>query len=260
MKIFTTCMECINEFGHPNLECKLQEVKNDGIYENTCSNGHKTYTLLSGEKFQLLFDMGLDALKKGYKHEAVTCFTNSLERFYEWFISYVSLKHDINYDSFEETWGCVSVQSERQLGAFYFFYLLEFKKAPESINGNKTKFRNRVIHQGLIPSYEQVYNYGEYILKYINNVVEELKKNNPKFNETVSKVYFSRTSKLHLEYSKQGKKINSMSMSHAINIHSKTSESFKDALESVEKAQSMLAGFEQLSMGGTINDSKGTDR
>lgn len=260
MKIFITCMECLSEYGYPNLECKLQEVANDGVYENTCNKGHKTYTLLSSEKFQLLFDMGLEAFKEGYKHEAVTCFTNSLERFYEWFISYVSLKHNINYDKFETTWNHVSVQSERQLGAFYFCYLLEFKKAPEPINSNKTKFRNKVIHQGFIPSYEKVYNYGEYILNYISKVVEELKNNDPQFSRFAVDVYFARTNKLHLKYHEQGKKLNSLSMPHAINIHSDIKISFEDALNTIEKTQSMLDEYEQLTKGGILNDGKGIDR
>lgn len=51
-----------------------------------CSHGHKTTTIVQNPKYEILFDIGANAIVDGYYREAVSSFTSSLERFYEYSI------------------------------------------------------------------------------------------------------------------------------------------------------------------------------
>ncbi len=71
-------------------------IRDDGIYEATCPEGHKTYTLLQQLLFEVLFDIGAYAITDGYYREAVSSFTASLERFYEFYVKVISLKYGVS--------------------------------------------------------------------------------------------------------------------------------------------------------------------
>jgi hypothetical protein len=102
------------------------EWQDDGRYEVTCPKGHTSITILQEQKFELLFDIGAYALIDGYYREAVSSFTSSLERFYEFFVASVLFENGIGEDVLTSTWKQVVNQSERQLGAFMFLYVREF--------------------------------------------------------------------------------------------------------------------------------------
>ncbi|MEW6585073.1 MAG: hypothetical protein AB1442_05615 [Nitrospirota bacterium] len=107
------------------------DIRDDGVYEMICSEGHKTYTLLQQLDFEIFFDLGAYAITDGYYREAVSSFTASLERFYEFYIKVISLKHGISDEVHETSWKLVSRQSERQIGAYIFLYTLENKITPK---------------------------------------------------------------------------------------------------------------------------------
>lgn len=172
MKIPVLCMECF--FDNKVYEIRDVEMNNDGLFEYECKNGHKRVTILQIEKFEALFDIGVEAFMNGYRTEAVACMTASLERFFEWFIYVVCLKNDIDYDLIDEAWKPLSNASQRQLGAYLLMYLREFNECAPKIDNNKTGFRNNVLHKGYIPSHEEVLDYGEYILKYIRTVLDRM--------------------------------------------------------------------------------------
>ncbi len=71
------------------------EFRDDGRYEVTCPKGHKSVTILQQQKFEVLFDIGAYAIVDGYYREAVSSFTSSLERFYEFFVKAVLLNKGI---------------------------------------------------------------------------------------------------------------------------------------------------------------------
>ncbi|MHB9098913.1 MAG: hypothetical protein ACYC5X_13945 [Syntrophales bacterium] len=130
--------------------------------------------------FEILFQLGANAIADGYSRDAVGSFTASLERFYEFYIKLICTKHEMSVDLIENSWKKVSNQSERQLGAYIFLYAVENNEEPELLKPSDITFRNEVIHKGKIPSKDEAIKYGEKILKLINPVVYALNKQTPK--------------------------------------------------------------------------------
>lgn len=201
MKVSFPCRECSDEDENA-LEEVLVELRNDSYYDLTCSKGHKTKAQLRLLKFELLFDLGAMALLDGYTREAVASLAAALERFYEFYIEVIRLKHNISDEEFGKVWKFMSKQSERQLGAFVFAYLLENKSLPVYFESffNKTKvgkkelqnFRNDVIHAGYIPTHEEVVAYGEHVLAFIFGVLKELKATSDEFiRQAIEKYAFA---------------------------------------------------------------------
>jgi len=176
----------------------LVELRDDGLYDLTCSSGHRTTVWLQNHKFELLFDSGGLALLDSHSGEAVSSIAAALERFMEFYVRIVTLKHLLGqeplgeiikrfsqgqHEPLEETWKRVSKQSERQLRAFLFIYLLENGKPPPFIDecnvqssGKQNKaFRNAVIHEGYTPTKEQVMEYGEQVFQFIRTILAALR-------------------------------------------------------------------------------------
>lgn len=172
MKLQVFCNECF--FDGMKFEIQEVEMNNDGLFEFTCSQGHNRITIIQMEKFEALFDIGTDALMNGYKTEALVSFATSLERFYEWFVKVVCLKNSINYEIIIESWKPISKRTEQQIGAFQIMFLREFNQPSPKLNNNKTFFRNQVVHNGYIPSYDEVLEYGEYVLSFIQDILDKM--------------------------------------------------------------------------------------
>lgn len=71
VKLF--CPRCAYEAtknfdGHAVLEVPvpLTRLSDDGEYEVHCGKGHKSTVILDNVKFELLFEMGLNAIVDGY--------------------------------------------------------------------------------------------------------------------------------------------------------------------------------------------------
>lgn len=172
MKILTPCTHCFFEDGI--YEVLSAEMNNDGLFKLDCANGHSSLTILQIEKFEALFDIGVDSLINGYKTEAVASFSTSLERFYEWFIRVILTKNNIDYDLIDESWKPLANASERQLGAFLLIFLNEFNECAPKVDTNQSGFRNKVLHKGYLPSYEEAFDYGSYVLTYIRTVLNRM--------------------------------------------------------------------------------------
>ncbi len=210
MKIQIPCMECLrerlikervppgkalaiddmSEFIYNNVE-----INDAGLYEVECINGHKTIIPMQNEKFEILFDIGLNALRNGYKIEAIACVHASMERFREWCIKIFLKYNGIKKEDFKETWRYVGSQSERQLGAFYFLYLQTLKSRPERFE--KIEFRNQVFHKGKIPTHSEAYEYIEYVLNYIHTILRQFKS---QFKDSISEVEADRLQEIKKEF------------------------------------------------------------
>ncbi|HEY0924701.1 hypothetical protein [Rheinheimera pacifica] len=190
MRLPFSCMECT--FGEDKLPVPpyptYVELKDDGRYEFTCPQGHKTVTILQQQKFELLFEIGAYALIDGYYRESVASFTASLERFYEFFVRVVFLREQLENGDFEEAWKMMSSQSERQLGAYIASYLIAFKLPPTPLSNSKVKFRNSVIHKGVIPSKQEAIQFGQAIMDIINPVLSRLI---DKYSEEIQQATFN---------------------------------------------------------------------
>ena len=177
MRISLYCNKCLKDNNDPlNSKTKPLDIENDGIYYTECENGHKDTVFLFVNSFEMLFEIGMNAIVDGYSREAVTSFTSSLEIFYEFYIKLTCKKNDIDDEMMKEHWKLISKHSERQLGAYIFLYLIKNHSSPDLLPTKLVNFRNKVIHQGLIPTKDEAIKYGEKILDLIHEVLDELKK------------------------------------------------------------------------------------
>jgi len=169
-------------------------LQDSPIYEVTCPLGHVSRIILQNQRYELLFQSGVNALLDGYYREAVSSIYVAVERFYEYSIRILSMPFLIEAEesSFSKTWSTMSKQTERQIGAFYMLFLCVYQRPPIlfdtkflkkhglslEIEGNDPiNFRNRVIHQGYIPSYKQALIFGEAVNFYICELLLEYRKN-----------------------------------------------------------------------------------
>lgn len=166
---------------------EITEVLDNGLYIIHCQKGHTSKAVLTNIKFELLFDLGLNAIIDGYYRDAVSSITSSLERFYEFYIKAVWYQNGCSFSLIDENWKNISNQSERQLGAFIVSYVLMNKENAPLMNPNKeVLFRNNVIHKGYIPTREESINYAKVVLNLIEIPLLKLKKD---FPDSVSSVY-----------------------------------------------------------------------
>ncbi len=187
MRLLVPCMKCFEEFGEPSRESSRVEFCDNGRYEIICSHGHETVTLLQQQKFELLFDIGAHAILDGYYREAISSFSSSLERFFEFSIRVFLESINKTDELFQQCWKTVKNQSERQLGAFTFLWAYCMKHAPDLLPNNKVNFRNDVIHKGKIPTKNEAIQYGNSIMNIILPKIALLKK---KYPEEIRKVVF----------------------------------------------------------------------
>jgi hypothetical protein len=178
LKIQTHCLQCDknNQFKG-NLEWIVLQINDESVYLRKCKNGHDNLFINSNEKYELLFESACQAIIDGYYKEAASSIASSLERLYEYSIKVISFKNKVESDDINLSWNEMKKQSERQLGAYIFMYLQTFKKKAPLLPNKQIEFRNDIIHKGYFPTYEEVVDFGEAVLKIIYNVLTTLKQN-----------------------------------------------------------------------------------
>ncbi len=178
MKIFTMCMECQKQFGMPSFEPIVADYYEDSTAYIECSNGHKSYVLLQSQKFEILLESAANALLEGYTIEAASTFSAAYERFFEFTIKVFCENYEIKEKSLKSTFTKVAKQSERQIGAFLFLYLVTLKEEYK-LNEKIPPFKNKVIHKGYIPTPKEVIEFAELIYQEIYSITQILKNSFP---------------------------------------------------------------------------------
>jgi hypothetical protein len=209
-------MQCLHEFGRPSEKLSHVEFCDDGRYEVKCSYGHKSTTILQQQKFEVLFDIGANAILDGYYREAVSSFTSSLERFYEFALRIFLEKASGTDVLFQSCWKKVASQSERQLGAFVFLWASNFGELPELLSNTQVGFRNDVIHKGKIPTKEEAIKYGDAALDVLRSKIHKIKGH---FADQVRKVTFYHLRDSCSE-SDEGKQVSTMGISTIVSLTS----------------------------------------
>ena len=175
MKIPLTCMICLREAGLKEPVGHALVIRDDGLYYFQCEQSHESVTCLQEQKFELLFETALNAIRDGYQREAVASFTASYERFMEFFLQVILRRHNVTEEVSGDAWKKVSKQSERQLGAYVLMYSQEFNKLPPMLSNSMIELRNKVIHQGHFPVKEKAVSYGRAVFECIQPVLHALK-------------------------------------------------------------------------------------
>ncbi len=177
MKIRIECNKCqLGGTPHPGTY-NYRELSDKKLYKIKCDAGHESIVFIENHKFDILFESGILALLDGYSREAVSSISSSLERFYEFYLKVICLKHGVYYDKIIANWKKIASQSERQFGAYIFVYLLENKNTPKTLLDKFVEFRNKVIHKGYIPSDEEVVKYAKNVGEIISFEYLKLKNN-----------------------------------------------------------------------------------
>jgi hypothetical protein len=126
-------------------------------------------------RFDVLVELAAYATVDGYYREAVSSFAAALERFHEFYVQFQCTRHGNDEANLEATWKHVASQSERQLGAFTFVYLLEQKAAPPMLRAADVEFRSAGIHKGKLPARERTIEFGERVVQIMMAVLTPLR-------------------------------------------------------------------------------------
>ncbi len=126
-----------------------------------CECGATTVFFHGHEKFELLFEAGLQALTEGFLREAILDFTGCLERTYESVVQTLLASQGCDEDTVEGTWKQVAASSERQLGMFLGLWASEFGKPPARFSQKQVGLRNDVVHKGVFCTDDQAIAYGQ---------------------------------------------------------------------------------------------------
>lgn len=240
-------MHCLQELGKPTDEMVEVELRDDGLYSVTCERGHATVTAVQQQKYEILIDIAAMALLDGYPREAVVTMAAALERFYEFYVRVISIKHRVETKTFATAWKQVENQSERQFGAYLFVSLLdkpngvpktieEEQPILSGVSKGQTRiwraFRNAVVHKGYIPSTDECLAYGDIVYRHINELTQELKSSSA---EHVKKATFEHLS--GAQSGNAGKQVSTMSIPTLLSLFrsERPAGSLSEALKELER-------------------------
>lgn len=185
--IYVNCMQCFREDmsagGVPqsiSTTYKLQNINNEvGNIEFTCEKGHKNVILIQELNFETLLNVAIEDSIYRYYREAVFNLAAAQERFFEFVVELLCIEKELSQNEYDKMWKFFSSQSERQLGAFCALYFCRFGKVPFDYKKftDIANIRNNVIHKGKVPTKEEAYAYGNYVIENIYNIMKDVLEN-----------------------------------------------------------------------------------
>jgi hypothetical protein len=174
MRIALLCAECAKATSGIGAWFTAT-IREDGLYTGKCPNGHDLLLATQTLPHEMLFDIALNAIVDRYHRDAVSSFAAAIERFFEYATRVIAKKRQVPAEKFTEAWKEVAQQSERQLGAYIFLWLVEFGSAPDLLSNSMTKLRNAVVHKGRLPERSDAIAFGEAAYKVIQEGVRKLR-------------------------------------------------------------------------------------
>ena len=168
MRIMLQCMQCLIENGGADPVSYAADWLDDGTAKTKCRNGHIVRNTILAEKYEFLAESAISAILDGYYREAISAFSSSLERFYEFYLEIISHSNDLG-ESHDAAWKQIKNQSERQLGAYIFTFLNEEGEMPKLLEQKHVTLRNKVIHKGYIPTLKETIDFGNSIIDVVRS-------------------------------------------------------------------------------------------
>nr|BFD39069.1 hypothetical protein FFPRI1PSEUD_05680 [Pseudomonas sp. FFPRI_1] len=104
----------------------------------------------------------------------MSSFAAALERLYEFSIRVQLTAANVNSNDLETMWKAVASQSERQLGMYIGMRTLKEGQPPTVLSPSQSEFRNRVIHKGYFPDFDEAFEFGEVVFRLILDEVSRL--------------------------------------------------------------------------------------
>lgn len=174
MKISIMCPQCSS---NGQAQFHLEAIRDDGLYTGKCPVGHDLLIATQTLRYEMLFEIALNAILDGYYREAITSFTASIERFYEFTIRVLLNSTKVPNNVFKDAWKEISNQSERQFGAYVFLYVFRYSRSPNILKKQMIELRNKVVHKGYLPTKEETMKFGEGVYEVIQTTLQVLRKN-----------------------------------------------------------------------------------
>jgi hypothetical protein len=175
MKLPVHCQKCTEGVTDPiefQKHIIFLHVTDSTVYKIECSKGHSDLLLLKHFSYEILFEIAVQAIEDGYFREAISSFSSSLERFYEFFIKFSAVQDgELSLLEVDEAWKVISSSSERQLGSYVFCYLMYFGNSPKILKDKWRSLRNKVVHKGYIPTEQEALNFGKEVYQKILEVL-----------------------------------------------------------------------------------------
>lgn len=236
---YLSCMECLIENGYPSFKFHSLELNENNLYTFTCDQNHTTQTCLQNPRFEILFDIGVKALQEGFQDAAVSRFAAALENFYEYCIKVWLYANELKTPEIDSLWNDIKL-SERRLGAFYALFSIDKHRYNYLTNINLSiqkwaKFRNDVIHNGYLPSYNESFQKAEEIYLFIRKIMTHFKNN-------YSKEIIQITEQYLLNIPAQAARVSTLHHTTILNIadtHCRDDISFQDAINMNESNNSI---------------------
>ncbi len=170
MRLFLPCPTCAKEFDGTAYGLPFSE---SNVYRFRCHKGHEITFGLVAVRFEVLFEIGMQALVDGYYREAVMTFSTALERFFEFYIRLIWEARGIDAAIRKDLWGQVAKQSERQLGLFAATFLFETGRMPPLLPHTMVSLRNDLVHKGKITDLESATAFGQTVADIVHPVLHE---------------------------------------------------------------------------------------
>jgi len=192
MRLRTHCVTCMHETmiaggGPQEIAVTLLALRDDGKYDLVCPKGHEYALVIQGTKYEVLYEIALNAYRDGYYREAISSFAASLERFYEFLLG--AIFHFTGQSpAFAASWTIVGAMSERQLGAYALCSGLHFGVAPKVLRPKFVELRNRVVHKGYIPQPEESLEFGQEVCEVIVAALDQVY---DKYGDTFRDFYYA---------------------------------------------------------------------
>lgn len=179
MPLNLCCPQCLKiaceegpEGGPPELYAL--PFSEGGLYRWRCLEGHKVALGLNADRFEVLFEIAVQAVADGYARESVATATTALERFYEFYFRLIWEANAMAPDVREAVWKAVSGSSERQLGLFAATYAMETGCVPPLLQKRHVEFRNRVVHKGQIPTVEEAVAFAQVVADLVHPALHDV--------------------------------------------------------------------------------------
>lgn len=200
MKLEFLCWQCPE--GTPGRRVTLPFNEN-GYYRFRCAQKHVHEIVLVQMRFEVLAETAMQAIVDGYFRDAVASFAAALERFYQFYLEVVAHSKGVPSTAQTATWKQVANQSERQLGMFIGVYQLENGNAPPLLDQKRVAFRNRVIHQGYLPTEEEAVEFGQAVVDLVQPLINGMM---PRYISDIEALTIAHTSAASAKSKSPGRK------------------------------------------------------
>lgn len=183
MQVTILCPQCP---AGPLANCVAScDLRDDGSVVATCPAGHEIFGAFQNPKHEILFELGMRAFAERNYPNAVTNMASALERCLEFF-TLVALSAHLDPNGNEVSaaeWGERTSRtkllrkgwkssSERQLGAFWAAHTFLTGRPPDwPDRDEKSNFRNKVVHQGYIPTPVEATDYARWVCEKMSSLV-----------------------------------------------------------------------------------------